>query len=153
MGEVRSTADYILQAKHCALVSLGHVMVAQRHLWLTLVSKRDRNAFFSAPTSPSGLFGEGLDTFQARFENSKKQVESLRGSMPRKFSRPAQSAAQPGFRSSAKRPAAATALRPSAWEAGREQTQPKQQAGSGKKGSPPVKGRYFSPGKKGRSDP
>ncbi|XDV29216.1 hypothetical protein PO909_032359 [Leuciscus waleckii] len=90
----------------------------------------------------TGLFGEGLDAFQARFENSKKQAESLRDSMPRRFSRPTQSAAQPGFRSSsrpppAKRPAAAAAPRPNAWEAKRAHAQPKQQAGSGKKDPPP----------------
>ncbi len=164
LGEVRSTADYILRATHGALVSLGHAMagtvVAQRHHWLTLANlpERDRSAFLSAPISPSGLFGEDLGAFQAWFEDSKKQAESLRGSMPRRFSRPAQSAAHPGPRVSsrlppAKRPASATAPRPGAWKTGRACTQSKQQAGPGSKGPPPAKGGHFSVGKRGQSGP
>ncbi len=42
LGEVRSTADYILRATHGALVSLGHAMagtvVSQLHHWLTLAN-------------------------------------------------------------------------------------------------------------------
>lgn len=79
MGEVRSMADYILRAMCCTLMSFGYTMastvVAQLHLWLTLANlpEQDRYTFLSALISPTGLFGEGLHAFQARFENSKKQ--------------------------------------------------------------------------------
>ncbi|KAI7814652.1 hypothetical protein IRJ41_023079 [Triplophysa rosa] len=105
MGEVRSTANYILRATRGVLGSLGHAMastvVAQRHLWLTLANlpERDQSAFLNAPFSPSGLFGEGLGTFQVRFEYSKKQAESLRGWMPRRFNGPGPSTSNAGLRS------------------------------------------------------
>ncbi|RXN07737.1 Glycosyltransferase LARGE1 [Labeo rohita] len=164
MGEVLSTADYILRATRGALVSLGHAMagtvVAQRHLWLTLANlpERDRSAFLSTPISPSGFFGAGLGAVQALFEDSKKQAESLRGSMPRRFSRPAQPAARPGPRLSsrpppAKRPASATASRPAAWGSGGPRMHSKHREASGRKGPPAAKGGHPSGGKKGQSGP
>ncbi|KAI7798269.1 hypothetical protein IRJ41_024254, partial [Triplophysa rosa] len=150
MGEVRSTADYILRATRGVLGSLGHAMastvVAQRHLWLTLANlpERDWSAFLSAPISSSGLFREGLGAFQARFEDSKKQTESLRGSMPRRFNAPGPLTANTGLRSvyrppPAKRPAPVAAPRPDAWGTQRMCAQPRQQAGPGRRGPPPAK--------------
>ncbi|KAA0716191.1 hypothetical protein E1301_Tti024201 [Triplophysa tibetana] len=74
-------------------------MLAQPYLWPTLayLPERDLSAFLSPPISPSGLFREGLCAFQAQFEDSKKQAETLRGSMPQRFNAPGPSTANVGL--------------------------------------------------------
>ncbi|RXN15724.1 histone -like protein [Labeo rohita] len=51
--------------------ALASTVVAQHHLWLTLANRpeQDRNCFLSVLIPPSKLFGEGLNAFQAQFED------------------------------------------------------------------------------------
>ena len=82
LNKVRIATDYILRVSCYAALSLGRGMastvVAQRHLWLTLsdVPDRDRAVYLDEPVSADGLFGQSLDTIQAKFELRKKQTEA-----------------------------------------------------------------------------
>lgn len=64
---------------------MASTVVAQRHLWLTLldVPEKDRAVYLDEPVSAEGLFGKSLDAIQAKFETRQKQTETLRSIIPR----------------------------------------------------------------------
>ena len=70
------------------------MVVAQRHLWLTLsdAPDRDRAVYLDEPVSADGLFRQSLDANQATFELRKKQTEALSSIIPRHDAKPKQPA-------------------------------------------------------------
>ena len=90
LNKVKIAMDYILR------VSLGRGMasmvVAQRHLWLTLSDSpdRDRAVYLDEPVSANGLFGQSLDTIQAKFDLRKEQTEALSSIIPIRDAKPKQ---------------------------------------------------------------
>ncbi len=66
--ELRKTADLSLHATKETARAIGRSMAAlvaaERHLWLTLSDIKDRDRVFllDAPLSPSGLFGDAVDS-------------------------------------------------------------------------------------------
>ncbi len=66
--DLRAATDFALMATKRAAQSVGKAMgfmvVLQRHLWLNLADLKDadRKVLLNAPISPSGLFGDAVET-------------------------------------------------------------------------------------------
>ncbi len=82
--ELRRATDLSLRATKEIVRAIGWSMAAlvatERHLWLTLsqINDKDRVFLLDAPISPSGLFGDAVNTVVDRFQEAKKQAEKLR---------------------------------------------------------------------------
>ncbi|KAI2654668.1 enzymatic polyprotein [Labeo rohita] len=85
--EFRRTADLSLRATKEALVA------AERHLWLTLseMKEKDRVFLLDALLSPSGLFGDAVNSVVDRYQEARKQAAAFQRFLPRRH--PAQGAA------------------------------------------------------------
>ncbi len=70
--DLRAATDFALMATKRAAQSVGKAMgfmvVLQRHLWLNLADLKDadRKVLLNAPISPSGLFGDAVETITER---------------------------------------------------------------------------------------
>lgn len=101
LNKVRIATDYILCVSCYAALSLGRGMasmvVAPRHLWLTLsdIPERDQAIYLDEPVSAGGLFGQSLDTIQTKFELRKKLAKALSSIIPRSDTKPKQPANLP----------------------------------------------------------
>ncbi len=86
--ELRRTADLSLRATKETARAIGRSMAAlvaaERHLWLTLSDIKDRDRIFllDAPLSPSGLFGDAVDTVVDRHQEAGRQAAAFRRFSP-----------------------------------------------------------------------
>ncbi|KAL0173005.1 hypothetical protein M9458_033316, partial [Cirrhinus mrigala] len=97
ISELRRTADLSLRATKetaCAIGrSMAALVAAERHLWLTLsdMKEKDRVFLLNSPLSPSGLFGDAVNTVVERDREARKQAAAFQRFLPRRT--PAQGAA------------------------------------------------------------
>ncbi len=65
---------------------MAALVAAERHLWLTLSDIKDRDRVFllDAPLSPSGLFGDAVDTVVDRHQEAGRQAAAFRRFLPRR---------------------------------------------------------------------
>ncbi len=79
--DLRAATDFALMATKRAAQSVGKAMgfmvVLQRHLWLNLADLKDadRKVLLNAPISPSGLFGDAVETITERFAETQKRAK------------------------------------------------------------------------------
>ncbi len=77
---MRRATDLSLRASKETARAIGWSMAAlvatERHLWLTLsqINDKERDFLIKAPISPSGLFGDAVNTVVDSFQEAKKQV-------------------------------------------------------------------------------
>ncbi len=80
VAELRRATDLSLRASKETARAIGWSMAAlvatERHLWLTLsqIKDKERDFLIKAPISPSGLFGDAVNTVVDSFQEAKKQV-------------------------------------------------------------------------------
>ncbi|KAK2869830.1 hypothetical protein Q8A67_024222 [Cirrhinus molitorella] len=90
VAELRRATDLSLRATKETARAIGHSMSAlvatERHLWLNLSTMEDKDRFFllDAPLSPSGLFGDAVNTVVERFQEAKKQAAAFQRFLPRR---------------------------------------------------------------------
>ncbi len=88
--DLRAATDFALMATKRAAQSVGKAMgfmvVLQRHLWLNLADLKDadRKVLLNAPISPSGLFGDAVETITERFAETQKRAKAMSHVMPRR---------------------------------------------------------------------
>ncbi|KAL0185775.1 hypothetical protein M9458_017445, partial [Cirrhinus mrigala] len=98
ISELRRTADLSLRATKETARAIGRSMAAlvavERHLWLTLsdMKEKDRVFLLDAPLSPSGLFGDAVNSIVDRYQEAHKQVAVFQQFLPRRH--PAHGAAE-----------------------------------------------------------
>ncbi|KAL0148327.1 hypothetical protein M9458_056389 [Cirrhinus mrigala] len=79
ISELRRTADLSLRATKETARAIGRSMAAlvatERHLWLTLsdMKEKDRVFLLDAPLSPSGLFGDAVNSVVDRYQEARKR--------------------------------------------------------------------------------
>ncbi len=100
----------------------------ERHLWLNLsnIKGKDKNFLMDAPLSPSGLFGDAVNLFVERFQESAKQAAAFQKILPRRIhiSRAAEtSKSSSSYRAAQKQSTAYHAPPPKDWGHGKR-TQP-----------------------------
>ncbi|KAI2645311.1 Transposon Ty3-G Gag-Pol polyprotein [Labeo rohita] len=88
IAEVRRTADLALRATKETARAIGRSMAAlvaaERHLWLTLsdMKEKDRVFLLDAPLSPSGLFGNSVNSVVDRYQEARKQAAAFQRFLP-----------------------------------------------------------------------
>ncbi len=88
--ELRRTADLSLRATKETTRAIGRSMAAlvaaERHLWLTLSDIKDCDRVFllDASLSPSGLFGDAVDTIVDRHQVAGRQAAAFQRFLPRR---------------------------------------------------------------------
>ncbi len=119
LNDLRAATDFALMAMKRTAQAIGRTMgfmvVQQRHLWLTLADLKDadRKVLLNAPITPSGLFGDAVESIIEWFAEAQKRAKAMSHVMPRRsFQPPSRSrsslATRPPQRRE-ERPAAATA--------------------------------------------
>lgn len=90
VAELHRATDLSLRATKETARAIGCSMVAmvatERHLWLNLSEMKDKDRFFllDAPLSPSGFFGNAVNTVVDRFQEVKKQAAAFQRFLPRR---------------------------------------------------------------------
>ncbi len=90
--DLRAATDFALMATKRAAQSVGKAMgfmvVLQRHLWLNLADLKDadRKVLLNAPITPSGLFGDAVESITERFAETQKRAKAMSHVMPRRAS-------------------------------------------------------------------
>ncbi len=83
VAELRRATDLSRRASKETARAIGWSMAAlvatERHLWLTLsqINDKERDFLIKAPISPSGLFGDAVNTVVDSFQEAKKQVAAF----------------------------------------------------------------------------
>ncbi len=69
-----------------ALRAMAALVATERHLWLNLrnIKGKDKNFLKDAPISPSGLFGDAVNSVVERFQESAKQAAAFQKLFPRR---------------------------------------------------------------------
>ncbi len=81
--DLRAATDFALMATKRAAQSVGKAMgfmvVHQRHLWLNLadLKEADRKVLLNAPVTPSGLFGDAVESITERFAEAQKRAKAM----------------------------------------------------------------------------
>ncbi|KAL0168323.1 hypothetical protein M9458_036545, partial [Cirrhinus mrigala] len=59
--------------------SMAAMVVAERHLWLTLsdMNEKDRVFLLDAPLESSGLFGHAVNSVISRYQEARKQAAAF----------------------------------------------------------------------------
>jgi hypothetical protein len=89
-SELRRATDLSLRATKQTARAIGRSMAAmvstERHLWLNLTGIKDKDRAFllDAPVSPSGLFGDAVNTVATRFREAKRYEEAFVRFLPRR---------------------------------------------------------------------
>ena len=100
-SELRRATDLSLRATKQTARAIGRSMSAlvstERHLWLNLtgIKEKDRLFLLDSPVSPSGLFGDSVNTVVTRFKEVKKHEEAFVQFLPRCTQGEGSSATQP----------------------------------------------------------
>lgn len=65
---------------HVVSHSVAAMVIKERHLWLNLtgIKERDKTFLLDTPISPSGLFGNAVNTVVDRYQEANKQSAALR---------------------------------------------------------------------------
>ncbi len=88
--DLRAATDFALMATKRAAQAMGKAMgfmvVLQRHLWLNLadLKEADRKVLLNAPVTPSGLFGDAVESITERFAEAQKRAKAMSHVMPRR---------------------------------------------------------------------
>ncbi len=88
--DLRAATEFALMATKRAAQSVGKAMgfmvVLQRHLWLNLadLKEADRKVLLNAPITPSGLFGDAMESITERFAEAQKRAKAMSHVMPRR---------------------------------------------------------------------
>ncbi len=88
--DLRAATDFALMATKRAAQSVGKAMgfmvVLQRHLWLNLadLKEADHKVLLNAPVTPSGLFGDAVESITERFAEAQKRAKAMSHVMPRR---------------------------------------------------------------------
>ncbi|KAL1278055.1 hypothetical protein QQF64_024728 [Cirrhinus molitorella] len=88
--DLHAATDFALMATKRAAQAVGKAMgfmvVLQRHLWLNLADLKDadRRVLLNAPVSPSGLFGDAVESIIERFAEAQKRAKAMSHVMPRR---------------------------------------------------------------------
>ncbi len=88
--DLRAATDFALMAMKRAAQSVGKAMgfmvFLQRHLWLNLadLKEADRKVLLNAPITPSGLFGDAVESITERFAEAQKRAKAMSHVMPRR---------------------------------------------------------------------
>ncbi len=94
VNNLRAATDFALMATKRAAQAIGQTMgfmvVQQRHLWLTLADLKDadRKVPLNAPITPSGLFGDAVESIIERFAEAQKRAKAMSHVMPRRSFQP-----------------------------------------------------------------
>ncbi len=94
VNDLRAATDFALMATKRAAQAIGRTMgfmvVQQRHLWLTLADLKDadRKVLLNAPITPSGLFGDAVESIIERFAEAQKRAKAMSHVMPRRSFQP-----------------------------------------------------------------
>lgn len=113
--DLRAAMDPTLMATKCSAQaigrSMGFMVVLNRYLWLTLADLKDadRKMLLNAPVTPSGLFGDAVESVTERFSEMQKRAKAMSHVMPR---RSLQSSSARSHSSSAPRQAQGAARQP-----------------------------------------
>ncbi|XP_056608266.1 uncharacterized protein LOC130425869 [Triplophysa dalaica] len=92
--DLRAATDFALMAtKRTAQAigrSMGFMVVLHRHLWLTLADLKDadRKSLLNAPITPSGLFGDVVESVVERFGETQKRAKAMSHVLPRRSYQP-----------------------------------------------------------------
>ncbi len=83
--DLRAATDFALATKRAAQ-AMGFMVVLQRHLWLNLadLKEADRKVLLNAPVTPSGLFGDAVESITDRFAEAQKRAKAMSHIMPRR---------------------------------------------------------------------
>ncbi len=79
--DLRTATDFALMVTKRAAQAVGKAMgfmvVLQRHLWLNLadLKEADRKVLLNAPVTPSGLFGDAVESITERFAEAQKRAK------------------------------------------------------------------------------
>ncbi|KAL0194819.1 hypothetical protein M9458_008391, partial [Cirrhinus mrigala] len=90
ISELRRTAHLSLRATKETARAIGRSMAAlvatERHLWLTLsdMKEKDRVFLLDAPLSPSGLFGDAVNSVVDKYQEARKQAAAFQRFLPRR---------------------------------------------------------------------
>ncbi|KAI2655571.1 Transposon Ty3-I Gag-Pol polyprotein [Labeo rohita] len=103
--ELRRATDLSLRATKQTARAIGRSMAAmvstERHLWLNLtgIKERDRSFLLDAPVSPSGLFGDAVNSVVTRFREARRHEEAFVRFLPRRAqaSGPSATQSRPGL--------------------------------------------------------
>ena len=93
IAELRKTTDLSLRATKEMARAIGRSMAAlaatERHLWLNLsgIKEKDKSFLLDAPLSPSGLFGDAVNTVVDRFQEARKQSLAVQDPSPSRLYR------------------------------------------------------------------
>ncbi len=70
--------------------AMGFMVVQQRHLWLTLADLKDSDpkVLLKAQITPSGLFGDAVESIIERFSEAQKCAKAMSHVMPRRSFQP-----------------------------------------------------------------
>ncbi|KAL0175067.1 hypothetical protein M9458_031035, partial [Cirrhinus mrigala] len=88
ISELRRTADLSLRATKETARAIGRSMAAlvaaERHLWLTLsdMKEKDRVFLLDTPLSPSGVFGDAVNSVVDRYQEARKQAAAFQRFLP-----------------------------------------------------------------------
>ncbi len=94
VNDLRAATDFTLMATKRTAQAIGRTMgfmvVQQRHLWLTLADLKDadRKVLLNAPITPSGLFGDAVESIIERFAEAQKCAKAMSHVMPRRSFQP-----------------------------------------------------------------
>ncbi len=84
----KTATDFTLMATKRAAQAVGKAMgfmvVLQRHLWLNLadLKEAERKVLLNAPVTPSGLFGDAVESITERFAEAQKRAKATSHVMP-----------------------------------------------------------------------
>ncbi len=87
--DLRRATDLSIRATKETARSISRSMAAlvtmERHIWLNLsnIKGKDKNFLTDAPLSPSGLFGDAVNSVVERFQESAKQAAAFQKLLPR----------------------------------------------------------------------
>ncbi len=87
--DLRRATDLSLRATKEMARSISRSMAAlvtmERHIWFNLsnIKGKDKNFLTDAPLSPSGLFGDAVNSVVERFQESAKQAAAFQKLLPR----------------------------------------------------------------------
>ncbi|KAI2666023.1 Transposon Ty3-I Gag-Pol polyprotein [Labeo rohita] len=80
---------------------MAAMVSTERHLWLNLtgIKERDRSFLLDAPVSPSGLFGDAVNSVVTRFREARRHEEAFVRFLPRRAqaSGPSATQSRPGL--------------------------------------------------------
>ncbi len=74
----------LFRVTYLSLRAMATLVATERHLWFNLsnIKGKDKNSLMDAPISPSGLFGDTVNSDVERFQESAKQAAAFQKLLP-----------------------------------------------------------------------